>query len=89
MIILRNVTKVYATGKEAHVLKHHGWLECVRFSPHGKALAVACGWGNEVRAVRPCITAKWSHRRRVPRWKPDGAMQLDTRLGFPRRDAAI
>jgi WD40 repeat protein len=36
-------------GKEVRLLKHDSWLEGITFSPDGKSLAVACGWGGQVR----------------------------------------
>jgi RNA polymerase sigma factor (sigma-70 family) len=36
-------------GKELRSLRQVGWPERLAFSPDGKSLAVACGWGGEVR----------------------------------------
>ncbi len=51
------------TGKELRSIRQVGWPEGIAVSPDGKSLAVACGWGGEVRVWD--LTSK----KDTPRWR--------------------
>src|SRR5262249_47864277 len=65
-------------GKELRSIRQVGWPEAVAFSPDGKSLAVACGWGGEVRLLG--LTAKkdalrwkgWQPQSQKVVFSPDG-----------------